>query len=133
MRLTQFQLKEEYVCGNKHCTSKIKPHHCKNNTYLQLDFLLKSTSSLLIKRYILLVFYYNPHDWFDFIFKEVHVNGPKDITVKKLSPEFHSFFTEIADICEEKHVIHTSNYLGEEPLTKHMFPLIQEFRGRFSF
>ena len=118
VRQTQFQLKEEKICGTKHCILKRKLyHHCKNYTSLQLHFILKSTSSLLIRRYALLFSYFNPHDWFDLILKDFNVNEPKDITIKRHLNDFYSFFTEIAEMCEEKHVIHTSNYLGEGILT----------------
>ena len=74
-------------------------------------FILKSTSSLLIRRYRLLFTYSDPYDWYDLIFKEVHVNESKDIKVKRNLTDFHPFFNEIAEMCEEKHVIHTSNYI----------------------
>ena len=114
---TQFQLKEEYVCGTKYCTLKAKHLRCKNYTTLQLYFVLKSNSTLLIRRYTLLFPYYNPHDWFDLIFKEVHINESNDIAIKRQLPDSHAFSTEIAEICEEKHVMRTSNYLGEGTFT----------------
>ena len=115
---TQFQLKEEKICGTKHCTLKRRfYHHCKNYTSLQLHFILKSTSSLLIRRYTLVFTYFNPHDWFDLMLKDFNVNEFKDITTKRHLTDFYSFFTEIAEICEQKTVIHTSNYLGEGTLT----------------
>ena len=117
VRQRKFQLKEEYLCGTKHCTLKTKLHHCKNYTTLQLYFVLKSTSSLLIRRYRLLFSYFDPHDWYDLIFKEVHVNEPKDITIKRNLTDPHPFFNEIAEMCEEKHVLYTSNYIGEGTLT----------------
>ena len=106
VRQTQFQLKEEKICGTKHCILKRKLyHHCKNYTSLQLHFILKSTSSLLIRRYALLFSYFNPHDWFDLILKDFNVNEPKDITIKRHLNDFYSFSLKLQK-CVKKSMLY---------------------------
>ena len=109
----QFTFQEEKACDQKRCTSKRKLRNHLNDISLQFDFLLKSATSLLIIRYTITFPYHNPHDWFDLILKEVNAPSEKYSTISEHSSAFHSFFTEIADVCNKIHMLQTANFIGE--------------------
>ena len=113
----QFKLKEEHVLVTNNCNLKTKPQYCKGRTSLQLNFILKSISSLLIRRFMVILTYFNPHDWFDLILKGSNGYESTESAITRQSMELHSFYTEIAETCQEKYIVQTSNYLGEGTLT----------------
>ena len=111
----QFVFQEERVCDQKRCTLKPKLKKYLNDISLQFDFLLKSAASLFVMRYTITFPYHNPHDWFDLILKEINAPSEKYSTIIEHSPAFHSFFTEIADVCNKIHVLQTANFIEGIP------------------
>ena len=106
-----FKYQEEYNCEKRNCIGKI--NFPQNDTSLQLDFILKSTSTLLVEQLPIIFPYSTAHDWFDLTVEQVYDHIKTCSTINGYHSIFTSYFTEVAGLCSNKHTLHTANFIEE--------------------
>ena len=125
-----FTYQEVYNCGKRNCIGKL--NFQQNDTSLQLDFILKSTSTFLVEQFPIIFNYTTAYDWFDLTVEQVYNHTKTCSTISGHDSILTSYFTEVARLCSNKHTLHTANFIEDgTPRWGELFlnPISSEFQN----